>query len=390
MPNEIYPAVSANGVDDDTAPIMAALATGKEVVLPPGVCRITSDIFQTAPPTGVFEVYRGTTLLKYSPGPRIRGSHMLGTTILADYDGDAANGAILRLDTATPRSYMMGCSIKHLGLTQAPGRTGLNGIQLTAAWLGEIDSVFIHGLSGDAVKATWRPDLSATLSDVYQSHALTMKRMYLEGNAGWGFNLGAGQSPGVFRMEHNLIRKNAGGGIRSTTGHCEIIANNLQDNGTHGLSGSGALLFDTVEGPQFVAKVEQNEFDNNFNWHMSLKRSRRLIAKQNRFLSGTYESATSMIRQSGSAFMRPYVHVSLGSGPSNEVVAPHFEMNYHRTVTGPDPTTASVIAYTASGGAVSLARMIRNDLSYADGVTQNSSGLTKYAGFPADTTIVDP
>lgn len=388
--NEVYPAVAANGVDDDTAPIMAALATGKEVVLPPGVCRVTSDIFQTAPPTGTFEVYRGSTLLRYSPGPRIRGVNMLGTTILADYDGDPANGAILRLDTATPRSYMVDCSIKHLRLSQAPGRTGLNGIQLTAAWLGEIENVMIEGLSGDAVKASWRPDLNATLSDIYQSHALTFQRMYMEGNAGWGFNLGAGQSPGVYRMEHCLIRKNAGGGIRSTTGHCEIISNNLQDNGTHGLAGSGALLFDTVEGPSFVAKVEQNEFDNNFNWHMAVKRSRGLIATQNRFLSGTYESATSAIRQSGSAFMRPYVHVSLGAGPSNEVVAPHFEKNYHRTVTGPNPTTASVIAYTASSGAVSLARMIRNDLSGADGITQNSSSLNKYSGFPADTTILDP
>lgn len=43
-----------------------------------------------------------------------------------------------------------------------------------------------------------------------------------------------------------------GGGIRSSTGQCEIISNLIVGNGTYG--GMGGLLFDTVEGPQFVAK----------------------------------------------------------------------------------------------------------------------------------------
>jgi hypothetical protein len=396
LAHEVLAACAADGVTDDTPAINAAkataMATGAEVVLPAGLIRVTGDITSIAPSTPLRTVYRGSLALGYSPALKIRGAHMLTTTIIADYDGDPANGAVIRYDTVAGRSYQTGGSVRHLSVTQAPGRTGLNGISATALWWSKVEQVMVFGLSGSAIKAPWRPDINPTLSDVYQAHALKFEHVYTEDNAGWGFDLGAGQSPGIYDIEQCLIRKNAKGGIRSTTGQCRIIGNNFQDNGTHALGGSGALLFDTMEGPSFVPLVEHNEFDNNFNWHMNLRRVRGIVARQNRFLSGTYESSTSFVRQSGTAFMRPYVHVTMGAGSANECWSPLFEQNYHRSVTGPGVTTASVIGYTASSGAVARARLIRNDFGPmpADGLVQNSTGLAKFAGMPGDTTILDP
>lgn len=384
-------AVICDGVADDTVALQAAIdqANGDWVILPPGTCRVTAELTRYA--GGGYQDAWG---FFHRPGLKLKGAGMFTTTILADFDGDAANGGIVHIDTDTLHSYVDGVVIQDLHITQAPGRSGLNGIQLTAAWNVHIQRVLIDSLSGSGIKASWRSDLSTTLSDGYQSCSVIIEQSHIALNNGWGIDFGAGQSPGLYTARQNIILRNAGGGVRTTTGQFELIANVITENGTQG--GNGGLLFDTVEGPTFVADVRQNEFDNNFNWNIHMKRVRDVHIHLNRFLSATYSGTTGFLRQSGSSFMRPYVHVNLGSGIANEVWNATIEKNYHRSVSGPNKTTASVIAYAASGSALSPAFPVHirnNDFGPmpADGMAQNSSGLTKFSGFTGTgAEIVDP
>lgn len=373
-----------DGVADDTAAIQSMIdaANGDWVTLPAGTFRVTADLTRV-----------GNSVVVYQPGLKIRGAGMLSTTILADYNG-AANGGVLRIDTSAPGCYVYGNAIEDLRIKQASGRTGVNGILLTAAWYTNIRRVKIEGLSGAGIKAPLRTDIHPTISDYYQSLSLDIRQCDIRLNAGWGMDLSAGQSPGLVMLKHNMIYRNAGGGVRMTTGQSEIIANVFTQNGAYG--GNGGLLFDTLEGPSFVSEVKQNEFDNNFSWHIHQKRVRGIHVHLNRFLSGTYSGNTGFTLASGSAFMRPYVHVNLGAGAANEVWNALYEKNYHRTVTGPGTTTASVIAYAASGGSLSPSfpcRFHRNDFGPAtpDGITQNSTGFVKFSGLAGTgAEVLDP
>lgn len=364
-----------DGIADDTAAVQSYGAAG--VRLPAGMFRTTADVGLTA--SGGFV-----------PGFVLKGDHMLRSTILADYNGNATIGAIIKLDTSGPGNYTVGSGIEDITITQAPGRTSLNGVQLTAAWFARLERVRIMNLSGKGIVAPIRTDINPTISDSYQDYSVLISQCWIRGNAGWGIDFGAGQSPGLYKLEYSTIQDNAGGGIRSTTGQCQITANVIATNGSFG--GMGGLFFDTVEGPQFVAKVEQNEFQDNYSWHIHMLRSRGMEIRGNRFLSATYSAASGGSLQTGSSFMRPYVHVNLGSGAANEVWSLIAEHNYHRSVTG--VTTASVIAYAASTAALSTAHPVHiryNDLNGADGTTQNSSGMTKFSGFTGTgAEIIDP
>jgi hypothetical protein len=98
--------------------------------------------------------------------------------------------------------------------------------------------------------------------------------------------------------------------------------------------------------------------------------------------------------------MRPYVHVTMGATAANEVYYAKFEKDLHRSVTpGPSSvvTTASVVAYTGSGGSLDPAFPCifeHNDFGPFpfSGLVQNSSGMTKFAGLGAGTgaIIIDP
>ena len=360
------------------AAVQAAAISGTE--LPAGTCRITADIFKIA--TG-----------GESPGIHLRGKGMLVTTILADYDGDPIRGGVIRLDTSGASNYTVDSTIEDLRITQAAGRTGLNGIQLTAAWSVTIQKVKLESMSGSGVVVPLRTDINP-ISDFYQDFSVDLEQVWIPGSTGWGIDFGAGQSPGLFTIQGSIVANNSGGGIRTTTGQCEVVANLIVGNGTYG--GQGGLLFDTAEGPSFVADVRQNEFDTNFNWHMNLLRSRDLHVAQNRFLSQTFASNTSGTFQSGSSFMRPAVQVNLGSGATAEVWNAIFEQNYHRTVTGPNTTVAPVIAYDASAASLTPAlpvHILHDDfgLTPPDGVAQNSTGLSKFVGFAGTgAEIVNP
>jgi hypothetical protein len=359
-----------DGVTDDTAAIQAMVNAGGGV-LPTGTCRVTSDIVKWT-----------TAGVHHSPGFNLGGAGKLSTTILADYNGKASTGGVIRTDTTSTYVFIDDVNIHDLSISRAAGRTGLNGISLTAAWYVHIREVSVSGMSGDGIRVPWRPDIAPLISDPYQDFAVVVERSDFRSNTGWGINFGGGQSPGIYRLFQNTIYANLGGGIRSTTGQSEIIANIVLANGTAGTA-SGGIFFDTIEGPSMVAKVELNEIQDNYNWNMNLVRSRGIAVRNNRFLAGVYSGA-----------VRPLVQVNLGAGASGEVWSCIFDQNYFRSVTGPGPTTAPVYAFDGSTGSMSAGHPCHfryNDFGPMppDGITQNSTGLSKFVNLTG-AEIIDP
>jgi len=370
-------ALVGDGVADDTAAIQALIdaSGGGWVELPAGTFRTTADLTRRANAATV-------------PGLKLRGKHPLATTILADYNGDVGLGAVIRLDTTAVSQYTQFSAVEDLTIKQASGRTGLNGIQLTAAWWVDIKNVFLNGLSGSGIITTLRPDIHPTISDYYQSFAITLHNLYIRQCAGWAIKFAAGQSPGLYILENSMIWGNTGGGVMSTTGQCRIVGNAIAENGSIA-SGGGGLLFDTTEGPSMVADVRQNELDCNWNYNLKLIRSRGLRATQNRFLHCSVADPASWTRTSGGAYMRTPIGAYIGT-PNTEVYRALFEQNLHRSVTGPSATSAPVSAYYNGGGDLRQNRIWYNDIDFPDGVTQNSAGTTKYNGFAGtDTSIID-
>ena len=372
-----------DGVADDTAAINAAktAANGRQIYLPSGVYRTTADLSDTAYPA--FEaISNGSVHNLFSPSVRYVGDGPRRTTILADYNGDIAKGAIIRFDTNASRTYGINSGVSQLSITQVAGRTGLNGIQLTASWFNKQENVEIYGLSGSGLIASLRPDISPGLSDPYQAFSVLNRQLWIHNNSGWGVKFDAGQSPGIYTLENSYLVFNAGGGILSTTGQCRIVGNCIQANGSAG--GNGGLLFDTAEGPSMVADVRQNEFDTNFSYHIWLKRVQNGNFAQNRFLSNSYTDTTGWTNGNGAAgtFMRPGGQVLVGYGDANEAVNVKFERNMHRAPAGPVPVYG-YIQYVGVG--THNNHFIHNDF------TQTGTGMIPYTNFtPADSEIINP
>lgn len=370
------------GGADDTIPLQNCsadcLTQKKKLYLGDRFFRTTADLYRTASITG------------FQRGLSIFGDGMDACGIVADYNGDAVRGAVLRYDTSGIGKYTRESEISHFSISQVPGRTGLNGIQLTAAWLFHSDSVKISGLSGHGYAADLRTDIHPTISDYYQSFAVTIERPWIENCGGNGIDFAAGQSPGLFDVRMGTIIGNKGRGIRSTTGQCRIIQNVISYNGV------GGIEFNEAEGPSMVACVEQNEIQDNLYWGMNISRSRGLRLIGNRFLAQTYSNGTlTGVPQNGGPFMRSFVHVNLGSGTSGEVYNLYAYGNHHRTVNGPIITTATCYAYDASAGSLSAAfpcKFDQNDCGPKpyDGITQNSTGFGKYIGPMPGATQADP
>src|SRR3978361_1643131 len=136
--NSVY---GVGGGADDTAAILACvadcIANNKIMYLPGGYFfRITQDIARTATAAG------------FQRGLSIFGDGMLDGGLVADYNGNAATGAVLRFDTNAGGKYTVDTDLSHFNISKVPGRTGLNGIQFTAAWDVSIDRVKIDGMSG--------------------------------------------------------------------------------------------------------------------------------------------------------------------------------------------------------------------------------------------------
>lgn len=270
--------------------------------------------------------------------------------------------------------------VRNMLITQDSGVTGSDGMYLTAAWNLRMSNVWIEGMSGRGINVPFRSDIYAAVSDYWQSFAFDIQQCRISGCTGWGIYFGGGQSPGLWRMQYCTIAGNAGGGVLTSTGQFVFTDNLVVGNGTYGAN--GGMLVQDIEGPSFVAKVERNEFDTNFNYHLWLMWVRNHEYRQNRFLSQTFDSNTGSVFTSGSAFMRPVTQVKLVDGATDEVWNCLFERNYHRSVAGAGPTTAAVNAYikTPSSTEVKKNRFVNNDIQFRDGVTQNSSGMVRYDG----------
>ena len=366
MPSLITPV--GDGIADDTAAVLSYMEAGER--LPPGDMRITSDLVHTA-------------TMGRSPGMALRGAGMLKTRIIGDYNGDPAKGGMVRLDITASPQYTIGNVIEDLTLKPAPGRTGLNGISLTAAWMTSVTRVMMQGGLRNGIVTPFRPDINP-ISDYYQNLALDVEQCWIEGCTGNGIDFGAGQSPGLFRVAFSQIISNGGIGIRTTTGQCEITENIISYNGV------GGLMFDTAEGPSMNGEVTRNEIQDNLYWGVNLIRSKNLRLIQNRFLGQDYSNGTfTGVPQTGGPFMRQFAHVNMGDGASSEVYNLLAEQNLHRT-----GGTATCYGYVAAAGSLSASfpcRFIKNDFGvWPPNNTQNSTGFGKYVGPMPGATIVDP
>lgn len=377
---------TGNGITDDTAAIQAAVdyADGGVVFIPTG----TYSVSQISRLTSISSQWRnGMRLVGQGRGSNLVANTNSKAVLLWDV-GYTPDGTI------TPTlKYTRDSEVRSLLITQAGGVTATDGIKLTAAWNVRIIDVWVEGMSGKGINVPFRTDIYAAVSDYWQCFAFDIQQCRFSECTDWGVYFGGGQSPGLWRMQYCTIANNVGGGIFVTTGHFVLTDNLIVGNGAFG--GNGGMLMDaTIEPAALVAQIERNEFDTNFVYHMWLMRSRNHRIAQNRFLSQTYNSNTGSTLTSGSAFMRPAIHVKLGDGGTKEVWNTLFEENYHRSVTGAGPTTAAINAYIMTPGSTNILRnrFVNNEIGFRDGVNLNSSGMTRYNGIDIDgnaNSIVD-
>lgn len=253
-----------DGIADDTGAVMDYI--NARLPLPAGTFRITQrlDLLNTA--AGV------------SPGWFIEGTHRRLSTILADYNETDPKTGIVNIAPDAISKYTYGTTIKNLSFKVASGRTGHNGIALTAAWFVDIDQLDIEGMPGHGIFTPLRPDLHPTISDYYQDFAVSVKRSIIRDGGGNGIEFTSGQSPGLHVVQHNIITGN-NIGIHISTGQGIINQNGIYE------SRVGGLFYDTVEGPSMVAEVTQNEIQNNKYWGVNIYRSRNMLFSRNRLLS---------------------------------------------------------------------------------------------------------
>lgn len=364
------------GVADQTGAVMDAWAAGQP--LGPGVIRVTEPLLLRASAV-------------YTPGQALRGAPGFATTILADYNGDQNLGGIVQFDTAGDDLHTIGNVVEDLVLSPAPGRSGLNGVALTAAWFTTLRRVWCPNGLVTGIKVPWRgADLGAD-SDHWQCAALDVEHCYVQQCTSNGMDFGGGQSPGGLRVAYCQSIQNGGIGLRTTAGQCEVVNNVLSYNGV------GGLEIDTsVEGPSQQGLFAQNEIQDNQSWGANIPQCRNTILRQNRFLAQTYSGSSWATGSplNGGPFMKQLVHVNLGgAGPVYNFLA---ERNQHKSVNGPIATAAACYGYDAGTGALSASfpsNFVKNDFGPwpADGVTQNSSGFEKYVGISAPAgLIVDP
>jgi len=337
-----------DGIADDTAAVQDCV--NNDVQLPPGTFRITQKL-------------SFLSTVAQSPGWKICGSGMLKSTILADYNETNTKAGIIDISPDAISHYSYGTKIKDLSIKCVAGRTGLNGIALTAAWFVDIKNVLIEGLPGHGIWTPLRTDLHPTISDYYQDFGVSVKRCFIRQNGGNGLEFSSGQSPGLFVAQHNIITGN-NIGIRTTTGQCIINQNGIYE------SAVGGLFFDTVEGPSMVAEVTQNEIQNNRYWGVNIQRSRGLYFARNRLLS------------QASGNLQP-VNVNFGTGAyASEVWSLIAEQNLFRSDI---PSGAYGFITGANTFDVNHPSVFRNNIWTV------TPGMSKYAGpFGAGAQIIDP
>lgn len=357
-----------DGIADDTAAIQAAVdaADGDYVFLPNGTYRITDSITRLTSTTETF----------------INGMKLVGEGRNTVIQIDANNKPALLWDvgyvpdgtTAPTLKFTRDSEVSNIYIEQAAGRTGCDGMKLTAAWNLRMSNVYIEGMSGNGINVPFRNDIFPAISDFWQCFSFEINQCRFSECTGFGLFFGGGQSPGLWTVKQCTIANNAAGGLFTSQGQFELVDNLIVGCGTFGVTNSGGMFVDVLEGPQFVAYVARNEFDTNQNFHLAGFRLESWQVEQNRFLSSTFSATTGGTEVATGGFMRPPVHVSVGAGspagffPVNSI----FSQNLHRTT----PTSSvAVIAYT-TGGALNRNRFVDNQIDAGS----NSAGIVRYTG----------
>jgi len=357
-----------DGVADDTAAIQAAVdaADGDYVFFPNGTYRITDSITRLTSTTETF----------------INGMKLIGEGLNTIIKIDANNKPALLWDVGYVPDGTIGPTLKftrdsevsNLAIQQASGRTGCDGMKLTAAWNLRMTNVWITGMSGHAINVPFRSDIFPVISDYWQCFAFDIQQCRFSECTGWGLNFAGGQSPGLWTVNQCTITNNAAGGIYCSQGQFDLTDNLIVGCGTFGVANSGGMFVDVLEGPQFVAYVARNEFDTNQNFHLAGYRLESWVVEQNRFLSSTFSATTGGTVVATGGFMRPPIHVSVGAGspagyyPINST----FSQNYHRST----PTSAEAIVCYSTGGQLNQNRFIDNQIQ----TNGNSTGVIRYTG----------
>lgn len=356
-----------DGVVYDDAAINNAVeaANGAEVYIPVGTYLLADSIKRL---TSVSDDYRA--------GMRLKGAG--DQTVLKI---DTNNKPAILFDVGYPPTgtttgtlkFTRGSSIEQLKIIQSAGKTGCDGIKLTAAWNVDINDVTVYAMSGDGIIVPFRSDIYAAISDYWQCFSIRIAQSKFSECTGWGVNFAGGQSPGLWSIEHSTIANNAGGGVYCSQGQFNLVDNLIVGNGTHGAS-NGGMLIDVVEGPQFMAYIARNEFDTNYNYHINGYRLTSSVVELNRFLSNTYDATTGGNIVSTGGYMRPAYHVSIGSGsPAGYYpINSRFARNFHRS----PPTSSVTVNCYATGGDMYGNTFEDNQMS----ASENSAGLSIYSG----------
>lgn len=356
-----------DGVNDDTAAIQAAVdaANGDFVFFPNGTYRITNSITRLTSTTDTF--VNGMKLVGEGRNSVIKIDTNNKPALLWDV-GYVPSGT-----TTGTLKFTRDSEVSNLLITQTAGKTGCDGMKLTAAWNLRMRNVWIEGMSGIAINVPFRSDIYAAVSDYWQCFCFDIEQCRFSESGNWGVYFGGGQSPGLWSIRQSTIANNAGGGIYCTQGQFEFTDNLIVGNGTYGAA-NGGMFMDVVEGPQYVAYIARNEFDTNYNYHFNGYRLESCKVEQNRFLSSTFSATTGGSVVTTGGYMRPPIHVSVGSGspagyyPVNSV----FQQNFHRST----PTSAVAVYCYSTGGALNQNSFINNQMDAAS----NSSGMLRYTG----------
>jgi hypothetical protein len=357
-----------DGVADDTVAIQTAVdvANGDYVFFPNGTYRITDSITRLTSTTETF----------------IPGMKLIGEGLNTIIKIDANNKPALLWDvgyvpdgTTTPTlKFTRDSEVTNLAIQQASGRTGCDGMKLTAAWNLRMTNVWITGMSGQAINVPFRSDIYAVISDFWQCFAFEINQCRFSECTGWGLYFGGGQSPGLWTVKQCTIANNAAGGIYTSQGQFELVDSLIVGCGTFGVANSGGMFVDVVEGPQYVAYIARNEFDTNYNFHFSGYRLESWKVEANRFLSSTFSATTGGTIVATGGFMRPAIHLSLGANspagyyPINSL----FTQNFHRST----PTSAETVTCYSTGGALNRNLFANNQID----APSNSSGVARFAG----------
>lgn len=370
-----YGADPTGATDSSTAISNAmALNPGKTVYLPAGTYRLDSTISYTA------SVVAGATAI-HAPGPRLVGDGMQKTFLDVRVAGPA-----LKVDpigsSAQLQQFQWGGFIRALTITRVTGNStvGARGLDITGWWHYDLTQVQCYNLDGDAIKYPLQTGYSANPDD-YASLFGHITECRLTNNSGWGINAACSVGWGGNVVTQNYIGVNNGGGIYCGGHQNRITSNSIFSNG---YNGSGGLKVDKTSGQPTAngLVVQDNEFDNNFLWHILLVSADGFNISQNRFNSWVtvaFGNTTSLTE------LHPATHIKLGDATNVQTVARGvLQGNYHRSqFSGSSVATTDfpLTCYRWENSTSSLyCRVENNNFSTLD----NTPLITKYSGISSN------